>query len=68
MPSPNGSKLGVFSKANDSAGLWGALEQLIRLANVAQIPIGGGAFGLVSEIIAISKVGTVDWPPIVIDS
>lgn len=39
-----------------SSHSWAALEQLVQLAGAAQIPLGGGAFGIASEVIQIFNV------------
>ncbi|KAG8988345.1 hypothetical protein FRB90_002813 [Tulasnella sp. 427] len=39
---------------------WAALEQLVQLAGAAQIPLGGGAFGLASEVIQIFNSATAN--------
>ncbi|KAG8923089.1 hypothetical protein FRC01_013232 [Tulasnella sp. 417] len=45
---------GVLGKARrHSSNSWAALEQLVQLAGAAQIPLGGGAFGIASEVIQI---------------
>lgn len=58
-------KVSNSSKKEDQAGekhreraalVWTAVEQLVRFADVAQIPLIGGAFGLLGEVITALNV------------